>query len=1859
MIFTFYSYKGGVGRSMALANVAECFCEKGLRVLIVDWDLEAPGLESFFFEPGAPDQDGGKDGATSIRSRLGVIDLLLSYKQVHPRLPLLVSPSPALLESGKPAAPIALERADIGKVLDEYLPPLTDFLTPIHLKSSDGGAQGELWLLSAGWRQDRFAEYAHAVQSFDWDDFYQSFDGEAYFDWMRRQFAGFDVVLIDSRTGVTEMGGVCARHLADVVVSFCAPNFQNVDGVVRMVRSFRSPEVIAARKQRTLETLVVPTRVELTESDRLQRFKDIFHAQVESQTEFLPQVRINPERPLWELHIPYIPRFAYTERRVIGAGIREEDPTGHLRNAYWRLATQLAALTPTNNLARRSFAAEIRQSFPDIHFGLLISFVGEAGRAAAARLSARLRDENIALFDQMDRANATSLGVAIENAETLAVILTPETASSDTIRQDIRTARSIGRPVFGIACKGLDPTSLPIWLKRMEIFEADNEDAIVARLRERRTAERIPTMAPELPEDAIRRDPLLSELKGAIANRYVVALVGAIGTGKTLLAAQLCRDDDVIDAFPGGILWLQADPSGNAGAYRRALYAALFGDTEEYDESWGADRVAKRLLGSRHLIVIDDADRTKVVDELIRLNPSGVCLVLTRNAGVAATLSVGSGAAAPYVIRVSPFTDAEARAVLGHAIDQDSDTNTGQLDDEISDIVHQLGAWPAAIHLAAVVLRHRVREGMTPEAAVTRVKRAIETHGVLAFDQDARLLGRPPLAPTLRAALSVLNPTDRQNLASLAEFGENATAEDAAAVWGVRTKQASNLLRRFGAMSLVLYDEVKQTATVAPAVASYLNPPRVRTTRRKISSSLDRQENSDVRAAISVLSESMKLPFDKLIALFKALKVARYFDLARQIAALAQEYPEASEDKDKGLWLIQQHALCTYKDPDLAADQRLDRALQILRTDTRLAVTSSQETLGLAGAIFKRKWEIDGQRENLERSLAYYKRGYEQGILNDDGYTAINTAFIMDLLASREEAEAISLGVSAANAVARREDARRIRDEIARRLIEKAEQYRRSDKPDNAWFLLVTLGEANFGLGRYDEALYWLREALEFQPADWEYETTARQLAEIARIQSKSLGKEAAEDAWRTLRAFLGEDAAAASSVSIGKVGLSLSGGGFRASLFHVGVLARLAECDLLRHVEVMSCVSGGSIVGAYYYLELRKLLQTKADSEITRDDYIEIVQRMVDHFRAGVQRNIRVRLMAAAWANLKMSFVPDYTTTRRLGELYENELYRRIEDDENDRPRWLNRLTIEPKGEASDFTPKLDNWRRAAKVPILILNATTLNTGHNWQFTASWMGETPSSVTSEIDANDRLRRLYYWQAPQGYQEIRLGHAVAASACVPGLFEPLALAGLYPDRIVHLVDGGVHDNQGIVGLLEQDCSIFLVSDATGQMQTIREPRSELHGVPLRANNILMARVRDAEFRELDARRRSSLIRGLMFVHLKKDLDVTPVDWIGAQTPASRAGAAAAGAAATRTYYGVEKTMQNRLAAIRTDLDSFNDIESFALMTSGYLMTKYELPRALQSAEGLQSDGPPVDWRFLDVQDQLADAEGQGPTGRHFVRVLEAASGKLFKTFRLAPLRSILCVLPWLVVAAGIIIALAAGAVWLWQQVTEPWILWGSLAFIPLYVSSMFIARRKSLTQFVLGLLFAVVGWIGALHLLSTDRLYRRLGSVKANKLSDMQELAKQYDRIRDDMTASNTRTRRMTAVFETMCEQAGGVRRFLRELQQSKSAGCRLAAIAVLQLHPRADQLDWLAARLDPEAEKPFVGFQAATALLQAVRELPASDANALLEALTEATRLAELNQSDPPRLTVLATARKELARKYPSTEAATPASVA
>ncbi|MGH8677131.1 MAG: patatin-like phospholipase family protein, partial [Burkholderiales bacterium] len=648
-----------------------------------------------------------------------------------------------------------------------------------------------------------------------------------------------------------------------------------------------------------------------------------------------------------------------------------------------------------------------------------------------------------------------------------------------------------------------------------------------------------------------------------------------------------------------------------------------------------------------------------------------------------------------------------------------------------------------------------------------------------------------------------------------------------------------------------------------------------------------------------------------------------------------------------------------------------------------------------AGAISKGKWEAFGQKQYLERSLAYYLRGYQAGAAADCGYTGINAAYVLDLLAHLDAEEAKKAGGNLEPVHARRAQATLIREDLASTLTALLAQ---PDKQKFAhdWWVLVTVAEAYFGLSRYEEARVWLKKAAALpEVPDWERETTARQLASIARLQAGDLPAAAFEDspAWQVLCDFLGNNAAGVRSAFIGKIGLALSGGGFRASLFHIGVLARLAELDVLRYVEVLSCVSGGAIIGTHYYLEVRKLLQTKRDDQITREDYIALVKRVEHDFLAGVQRNIRMRVLGDPVANLKMMLWPNrYSRTQRVGELYEEEIFSKVDDGNGTKPRYLNELLVTPFGESDDFSPKLYNWRRAAKVPILVLNATTLNTGHNWQFTATWMGEPPAGIDAEVDGNYRLRRMYYREAPAEHRQIRLGHAVAASACVPGLFEPLVLTGLYPHITVRLVDGGVHDNQGVASLLEQGCTVLLVSDASGQMTAQDEPSAGVLGAPLRANSIFQARLREAQYYDLAARRRASLLRGFMFVHLKKDLTVHPIDWIDCEQPEATQFQKTRELRLTR--YGIRKDVQERLAAIRTDLDSFSDAEAYALMTSGYRMTEHEFPRCI---EGLtEPSGERAQWRFLALEEQMK-REGSA----NLIPLLDVACDQLLKVWKLA------------------------------------------------------------------------------------------------------------------------------------------------------------------------------------------------------------------------------------------------------------------
>ena len=187
---TFYSYKGGVGRSLALANVAALLVKRGRRVVLIDFDLEAPGLDSFTeFAPSA-----GKSGVVEYVSEF------IRHK----------------------AAP--------------------DILPFIHRCELPGPLRGELFVMPAG-KKD--AAYNHQLNRIDWAELYDSGLGGPFFaNWkatIDQQFQP-DYVFVDSRTGLTEVGGVCTTQFPDLVMMLFGLNEQNVRGVATVAQSIREAD---------------------------------------------------------------------------------------------------------------------------------------------------------------------------------------------------------------------------------------------------------------------------------------------------------------------------------------------------------------------------------------------------------------------------------------------------------------------------------------------------------------------------------------------------------------------------------------------------------------------------------------------------------------------------------------------------------------------------------------------------------------------------------------------------------------------------------------------------------------------------------------------------------------------------------------------------------------------------------------------------------------------------------------------------------------------------------------------------------------------------------------------------------------------------------------------------------------------------------------------------------------------------------------------------------------------------------------------------------------------------------------------------------------------------------------------------------------------------------------------------------------------------------------------------------------------------------------------------------------------------------------------------------------------------------
>ncbi|WP_437935962.1 KGGVGR-motif variant AAA ATPase [Sorangium sp. So ce341] len=299
-VLTFYSYKGGVGRTMALANVAYRLANThGLSVIAVDWDLEAPGLHRFFGV--SPDVAG---------STRGLLDYFVAWRDAVAR--------------NDPEPPPEVER-----VLD-WLIPITD--------ENHAPKFGSLRVLLAG-RLD--TTYGDRLAGLHWQDFYSRAAGSAAVETLRETLVeNADVVLIDSRTGLTDIGGICTIQLPNGVVLLTTPNHQSFEGTERVARAIaRAPEKERASRSKPRVWLAVSRMPLVEESHHADRW---FH-------EHAKLFEQGVQDSLWrhEDHpdgirtyvLPHRARWAFEERVLHEGGT--VDPKDPLVLAYEQLTGTL------------------------------------------------------------------------------------------------------------------------------------------------------------------------------------------------------------------------------------------------------------------------------------------------------------------------------------------------------------------------------------------------------------------------------------------------------------------------------------------------------------------------------------------------------------------------------------------------------------------------------------------------------------------------------------------------------------------------------------------------------------------------------------------------------------------------------------------------------------------------------------------------------------------------------------------------------------------------------------------------------------------------------------------------------------------------------------------------------------------------------------------------------------------------------------------------------------------------------------------------------------------------------------------------------------------------------------------------------------------------------------------------------------------------------------------------------------------------------------------------------------------------------------------------------------------------------
>ncbi|MEU9170793.1 FxSxx-COOH system tetratricopeptide repeat protein [Streptomyces sp. NPDC048420] len=628
-IVTFYSYKGGTGRTMALANVGWILASNGHRVLLVDWDLEAPGLHRYL-HPLLVDPE--------LRSSDGLINMVQSYVRT------VLSPEP----------PTATGFAD-----DDWLraaADLTPYTVGLLLELPSGG---RLDFLPAG-RQS--AAYSAAVTSFNWHSFYDRHGGGHFLQALREEMiANYDYVLIDSRTGVSDTSGICTIVLPDVLVDCFTMSVQSIRGGVDAAAA------VQRSAPRPIKVLPVPMRVEEAETERLEAGRDFSRAEFEPYLAWLSE---GEHTRYWgEIEIPYKAFYAYEEIPATVADRPHQERsllTAFERLTEWVSEGRVRRLAPLPGDRRAELRAAYLRAPRALPTQVYLSYA-PLGRVWAEWAAEAL--ESVGYQVSLHSTVAPDSAVLPEVAGTLngqgrvLALLSPEYAAQSraaTIRLQLAGHETLGGPgLLAVRLQDLDAAAVGPYLDSAvadlsRCGPAEAVDQLLAVLGPP-PGRRLPDgsasvgatalpgfpgsipAAQRLPSRNLTftgRGPLLERLRdhftaGPTAAVPSQVLYGLGGMGKTQAALEYAhRYKSAYDV----VWWMNA---AQPGLIRSALAdLAPYLDLEEGEDVGSTAEAVLRALGrgqpyDRWLLVYDNAGSPVELDGLLPAGPPGGHVLIT------------------------------------------------------------------------------------------------------------------------------------------------------------------------------------------------------------------------------------------------------------------------------------------------------------------------------------------------------------------------------------------------------------------------------------------------------------------------------------------------------------------------------------------------------------------------------------------------------------------------------------------------------------------------------------------------------------------------------------------------------------------------------------------------------------------------------------------------------------------------------------------------------------------------------------------------------------------------------------------------------------------------------------------------------------------------------------------------------------------------------------------------------------------------------------------------------------------------------------------------------------------------------